>query len=1306
MTYHISDVCRTFFLMAAGCPATVFRRAAHSAVFLLGAAVLFLAAPLPAAAQKGVHISYLADPGASFSIENAASQEKSGEYKGYVPSFMAFSRLPGNFNGAIWLRITLDTAFEKKKPSLTVNLGTDLPGLTRLFIPQGNGTFSVMESAPPNGVFTLPEDAPVPDILYARIDGRPGLWFRPHLEPAQDGSSIPPLHFILAGLFALSMLILLGQYIRKAEEWRVWAAVTAGSGVVAAVLPTIPSAGVAFTPLMAAGMVMPGLIMILFVHTTRHLFDSPRTMPGYDKILILLYLAGGGVALLPLVPGFLWVAPFLPLAYIALLPLLPLAMVALARSLRGCTLFLCACLLPVAGVAVSAWELGSPGVPWLTGNGGLWGLAFAVLLISFAAPDKTGTEAVAEEDVFDSLNRSHARELHTYPAVAESLFTPETFSPAGGLAGIPAEAAGPGTHEGFETDRGLPPETPPEGNFPPLSLFGESDGKQEPDSPAFSVPEQKHAPGEDNPESVVSEEVASPKNIHGDTLPIPDSALEKYPSAFPDEPEPPAPSAPETPSPAANDARAETPLPIGPLEVPVPVPDVPKAVRADIPALFTEETGYAGELSADTFPGDKDDDAPIPDMESRRILFNLPLLIKNAYDALTLLSENKNVGLTWFIAPQTGRLFEGEAELLESALRLLLRDMVESVGQGNVRLNVRRLPDSTEGHLVFSVAEWNAKQTSGKRKIAGLAEAWSLAEKTGGIFSVEHSPGSGTTVIFSAIFTAMDKTMGKAGPAEDEPPAPPVDERAGAAKNVPAATRQAPVQVFTDYPDTAMPEAAEDPSAARAAADPAGVCGDDLAGKQPYARDPLRIIVADIAASSRARTVSAFAKTPYSVLECVSLADALALYADLPAALVIMNADMPEVDIIEAIKDIQTDDDAHGRTRAHVVALVGYAEQAKRLMQAGCMRTVRKSTLESDLLGIVKELIPLTDTGNGAVTMPEAVAAGATVSGSSVPAAGGPVQTISQDAPEKTASDEAVPAIREPAPARRDTQPAETLPEEGVTPETLLDAALADIPSMDSETAASAPEAESGSTAYSPVEESGIFSSALPSFEPGDAPQPGKNTETPQGQPIKPVSSGLGLLEMIVTDDEPEETPSASTAAFAAPTAQSGPTVPKIPAATVSVSQTVKAAKDVRVVVRPGNTPKTGTAAQVRQVAAAVQPVPPAHSSIPLPGEDDSVFKDMVPLIPGLIVDLFDAMADAARGKEEKSPVQVQEAAGRVAGKAESFGLARLERMARCVERAAAADDIEPMECVLADLKAWVTRYIEALQQLHRTQQW
>jgi Predicted membrane protein len=122
--------------------------------------------------------------------------------------------------------------------------------------------------------------------------------------------------------------------------------------------------------------------------------------------------------------------------------------------------------------------------------------------------------------------------------------------------------------------------------------------------------------------------------------------------------------------------------------------------------------------------------------------------------------------------------------------------------------------------------------------------------------------------------------------------------------------------------------------------------------------------------------------------------------------------------------------------------------------------------------------------------------------------------------------------------------------------------------------------------------------------------------------------------------------------------------------------------------------------------AAAFDPVPVDSSCIPLPGEEDSIFTDMVPLIPGLIVDLSDAMADAVKGKDEKKPQDVEGAANRIGGKARRFGLVRLEHLSQCVERAAAEQDVEAMEYVLADLESWVTRYKDALQRVHREMRW
>ena len=1339
MLHSILGASRIFRLSTKGRAQPVFRRGLPLACGLF-AALFFLATPLTATAQRGIAISYLADSSATLTIEKAASPEKAGEYRGYVPSFMVFSSLPETFNGAVWLRIALDSSFEKPVTALRVDMGASLPGITRLFIPHPNGTFAVMESPPPHGIFTLPENAPFPDVLYARVDGTPGLWFRPFIGAVEDSPLTLPLHFILAGIFAAAMLLLLVQYIRKAEEWRLWAAITAGCGIVGAILPPTPIAGAAYTPLMATAMLMPGLALVFFAHTTRHLFDSPKTMPGYDTFIAAFYLIGGAIALLPLVPGFIWVARYLPFTGILLLPLLPICMVAMSRSLRGCSAYFCACLLPVLGVAASAWELTATDTPLLAGTGGLWGFALAMLVLALTPPAKQKADATAEDDVFDSLNRSAGLRLHLdekpeeeTPLSAANRILPEDtameepgrHAPMPSLAqeALPETAAGITGESSPQLSPALDESPATEDDYPDLSLFDDTVEPSEPAMPpaaqateaALPIPDSEIA---ERPAPVTDREEAAPEFSPFKPSPVtPPTASQSRPETSPESSRAAGIAAPEAARRVEERAPAARTVEEAPLSGVLTITEEePEAGTSPTPSLpgWSEDPPEAG-IAAEGEPVHQDGPAASPAMErrrGRRMLFNLPLLIKNAFDTLAPLAEAKNCSMTWFIAPQTGRLFEGEAELLESALQRILRDMAGSVERGNVRLTVRRLPDSAEpGHLVFTIVEWDAKLAAHERNIEGHAEAWALAEKTGGIFSVEHSP-SGTTVIFSAVFTAMDAPKSaEAAPTNVEPApshaAPRARDASPANKTTDGAAGATPV--FTDHPDIAMPadhEAGLSVSAQVQSDVPPGIDGDGLADDRETERAPDRIIIADIAASSRAKTAGVFKETPYSVLECTSPPAAHALYTRHPAALVIMNADMPEVDIAAAIKDIHADDEAHGRHPVASIALVGYAAQASRMMQAGCTRTVLKSQVAEELLGVVEELVPL-----------------------AAPPTEDKQAAVGQNA-----------AALASAPA----------------PETRLDAALTDIPPVAPGSEALPATAEKSAETTPPMPETGIFASVLPPS--GPEPEAASRAVKPEALQTTATASsfsgpGLGLLDMIVTDEDEDETPEAVQPSIAPPP----------PAATLPRAVTPPPAEDkpadkqaraVRVTVKPrvktaaaaaspapsrqepraerakaAPMPETappavkatvtlpgvpqaapGSSAPVAPVIAAEKTeagFAPAHAtSIPLSGEDDGVFKDMLPLVPGLIIELSDAMADAARGREEKSPLLVQEASERVAGKAASFGLTRLERMARCVERAAAADDIEPMECVLADLEAWVDRYKEALEKLHREAQW
>ena len=103
-----------------------------------------------------------------------------------------------------------------------------------------------------------------------------------------------------------------------------------------------------------------------------------------------------------------------------------------------------------------------------------------------------------------------------------------------------------------------------------------------------------------------------------------------------------------------------------------------------------------------------------------------------------------------------------------------------------------------------------------------------------------------------------------------------------------------------------------------------------------------------------------------------------------------------------------------------------------------------------------------------------------------------------------------------------------------------------------------------------------------------------------------------------------------------------------------------------------------------------------------LPGlEGESIENMMLPLIPGLVHVLEDTLADAVRGRDTGQLLFVQEAVNRLANKALVLGLTRLSRIARCVERAAEANDIEAVSTLLVDLIEVGKKYIASLEKCY-----
>ena len=125
----------------------------------------------------------------------------------------------------------------------------------------------------------------------------------------------------------------------------------------------------------------------------------------------------------------------------------------------------------------------------------------------------------------------------------------------------------------------------------------------------------------------------------------------------------------------------------------------------------------------------------------------------------------------------------------------------------------------------------------------------------------------------------------------------------------------------------------------------------------------------------------------------------------------------------------------------------------------------------------------------------------------------------------------------------------------------------------------------------------------------------------------------------------------------------------------------------------------SGTPAAVRAPYASM--VTPASQNFSLPGMDESLDMAMMPLLPGLLHFLENTYRDCLRGREAGSYHQVWEAVNRLAGRAETFGLDRMGKLARCVEQAAKAADKDALVALLEDLDTVMHAYTRSLKQAY-----
>lgn len=351
----------------------------------------------------------------------------------YQQSFQPLDSGTGRQAGTVWLRIVLaartaDTA----APSLILDLGDNVPGKALVYLPKRNTAAEGIEwqqiSAEERNIFTLPDPLGQQIPIYIKLDGLPGPWFAPVLRTPHnvavewDRLARPGIIVALCMVMLLSLL----RGFSERGEWRIWTSLFSAAALAQAVggIPSTPAGFVTMRDI--AAVLSPGFALMLLPHVGRHLLRTRETAPGLDTQYLVLSLPGAALALVPLMPGLAWTAHLLPLWPLSTIILLPTTLVAIRRGIPGSRRFFIGCLAPVAGTAISIFGLASPAPASVLATGPLWGLAFGAMLIA-----ATGTPAPrkGEEEKSSGLPGTDARTKRNPARVREDLLDPLAGEP-------------------------------------------------------------------------------------------------------------------------------------------------------------------------------------------------------------------------------------------------------------------------------------------------------------------------------------------------------------------------------------------------------------------------------------------------------------------------------------------------------------------------------------------------------------------------------------------------------------------------------------------------------------------------------------------------------------------------------------------------------------------------------------------------------------------------------------------------------------------------------------------------------------
>ena len=285
--------------------------------------------------------------------------------------------------------------------------------------------------------------------------------------------------------------------------------------------------------------------------------------------------------------------------------------------------------------------------------------------------------------------------------------------------------------------------------------------------------------------------------------------------------------------------------------------------------------------------------------------FSLHEVILEAHNTVSATAERQNLALTWYVAPQLSRQYVGDRTALTRTLTELLASSIRATERGSVQLRAQRLPESNDpGLLMFTIADTGSGTSPDKRDPAALLHAWELAGRLGGSLGLTSGP-TGTTV------TVVLRLQ----PAAETAP---------------------------------LPETEQQPELKAALS------------------SALRVLIVSGVPASRQLLAYYLDELPHELREARSTGEALTMYAQAPGALIILDGDLPEDDLVRFIAQLRAFEGEHALPPAAILGLTGTEAQAEQLRRAGCTHTLCRPVQRTELRHMVLRLAPLPRQRNAA----------------------------------------------------------------------------------------------------------------------------------------------------------------------------------------------------------------------------------------------------------------------------------------------------------------------------------------------------